>query len=774
MSEANTPPNNQNLPDPNSSTTGNAAWYEGWENFAPVPEPAPTEADAPPVPPVTMPEASAAQQLVTASEAIDLAPHAIATDSPSINPDQPRPEHGITPIDTTSDLDSNSAIKPNPQPDANQDETIIAAPITSTPDDATDTHLHSQTSTTEQPVSQPIVQDWQTVDFPNAISVDALDRQSVYNNPITMSDDSDRAIAPAQEPQAHPDEPLPSPAVDLWADEATPHASINRPVRVESIPELATQPDTEEMLSLIQELNQCNNALLDRVAELEDALERSQQMSSSTPKSENWAIAGMEDLDLPMAKQKIVELAQELELAHHTNKRQQILVETLTGQFENSQERVAELERECARLQQQSNDQTQQLGQSENACRDLRARLQRQQRYTLQFKVALEKALEVAPSASMALANPDTTSDADEQPLVWLGASPDADQSLVPKARQIQPWSAQDNSRFLSKLAIAATGGDGLDIQAPSGTVNPDQADLLPDATNPQDLPTDLPKDLPASHAVDRGDDRDTRRRENPAPPQPSVSFTLNSASKTQPSKSQLSSEMVDFSSLTDADSSDDPDSMLNTLPPEVLQAGIAALEDILGEFWQSTPDSDTTLSPEELDAISEAMIEMQSGDDAAETLAAANASADADPAEPTSPLAKLANTDPAFWQNMARLVDVSADDVLKASLADSFTTFTTLDPVGEDAQNLDNPEASGTFGAIAETSDSLDSSPSTAELSTPEASMPTAETPEQFSEAPLDDLAINNPNWPAPLVRPFRQTKKLQSLAAVDLPNFR
>lgn len=95
------------------------------------------------------------------------------------------------------------------------------------------------------------------------------------------------------------------------------------------------------------------------------------------------------------AQAEVAQLNQALEQAHQAQQKQQIRIETLTAQLEVSQAQVAQLERDCALTKQKYDGQIQDLRQSESACRDLRSRLHRQQQYTLQFKAALEKCLDV-------------------------------------------------------------------------------------------------------------------------------------------------------------------------------------------------------------------------------------------------------------------------------------------------------------------------------------------------------------------------------------------
>jgi hypothetical protein len=118
--------------------------------------------------------------------------------------------------------------------------------------------------------------------------------------------------------------------------------------------------------------------------------------------------------------------------------RQQLLIETLSEQLQSSQERIAQLERECALTQQRYNEQSHQLMQEVNTSRELRSRLHRQQQQTLQFKTALEKSLDMTNSSQLS-----------GQQTPQRGTLI----SLIHKTQPIQPWSAeqelvQDQSEF--------------------------------------------------------------------------------------------------------------------------------------------------------------------------------------------------------------------------------------------------------------------------------------------------------------------------------------
>ncbi|NJN87177.1 MAG: hypothetical protein HC881_13870 [Leptolyngbyaceae cyanobacterium SL_7_1] len=341
---------------------------------------------------------------------------------------------------------------------------------------------------------------------------------------------------------------------------------------------------------------------------------------------------------------QFTKLTNELEFTRQKDKRQQILLETLKGQLETSQERVAQLERECTLTQQRYNEQLQLLNQRENDCRDLRSRLQRQQRYTLQFKAALEKCLEVPPP------NYDSAAEAIDRAMVQIPTWYQADQlspMLLPKGQTIQPWSSQSQSRFLDKLHLSS----------------------LTDEPNLQPLPDSLVEPVASD-----------RQTPDSAPTPIAPVIDLASIRSTEPPE----------------------------VSPEVIQAGLEELQLAVNDLWK--------------DAI----------------------------APPINPATNPPSDDgeAALWQDLARLIDVSADDVVRASLAGDFSLFESID--------LQN--------AVLPTEDASDDIPGRTQV---------ASNVTEAAETRSPSIPFENPNSPSPLVHPLRQLKKITSFAAIDLPNF-
>lgn len=210
-----------------------------------------------------------------------------------------------------------------------------------------------------------------------------------------------------------------------------------------------------------EELLTQNHELMGWVNQLESALAECQ----SDFKAHLVQFQSQEDLlearsaELLAVQSQNTSLNREVEAAQKSSQRQRILVETITAQLEASQERIAQMERECTLSQRRCADQAQQLLQAESLCRDLKSRLNRQQRHTLQFKAALEKSLEVAVSPT----NFDLP-DLDVEPM-------DQADDFFPRPKPVKPWSQQMDEAELAELVN--TDGQDEDTEIVMDNVEP-------------------------------------------------------------------------------------------------------------------------------------------------------------------------------------------------------------------------------------------------------------------------------------------------------------
>lgn len=211
-----------------------------------------------------------------------------------------------------------------------------------------------------------------------------------------------------------------------------------------------------DWFALAQKMRQRNHRLHEQVTELRQALKEKQEaLHLEVMRSRDQeAIMAQQVEDMNAVQEQLARLFHALESSHQAAQRQQILIETLSEQLQSSQERVAQLERECAFTQQRYNEQSHQLLQAANTCRELRTRLYRQQQQTLQFKVALEKSLEMTASNNVS---------GQQQP----HARGSTTISYVHKAQPIQPWSA-DQELLQDKSNVEPLWNRPIAIEPPS------------------------------------------------------------------------------------------------------------------------------------------------------------------------------------------------------------------------------------------------------------------------------------------------------------------
>ncbi len=259
-----------------------------------------------------------------------------------------------------------------------------------------------------------------------------------------------------------------------------------------------------ELMSLIRDLNECNDVLLDKVAQLEEALDTSQTaLQAEIDRTHGPAVSESRTL----SDRHIAQMVTELEVSTQALKRHQVLNETLQAELTTNKDRVAQLDQDCTHLQQQCADQSQRLLQAETSVRDLRARLQRQQRYTLQFKAALEKCLNVSPESQVA--NP------------GVGASVFAGTTAVPavsmpKIDNIAPWTAQEPAARLDPQleALIRGGSSSVPASPPQDLSSPETPSLDVDPETEAQLWRDLARviEIPgekALYATSNDDDED-------------------------------------------------------------------------------------------------------------------------------------------------------------------------------------------------------------------------------------------------------------------------
>lgn len=292
--------------------------------------------------------------------------------------------------------------------------------------------------------------EWETVDFPDALPVDQLPTQT-HENPVTPSLVSG----------------------DFY---------------------LKVQSQNQELRSQVAELEA---ALLRSQGSLRAEMERWEALalaqSEADPAETSESRLAQQTQALSGSQARLGQLFVELESSHRMAQRQQILVETLTEQLQNSHEQIAQLERECAAVQQRASESLQQFSQSEQTNRDLRSRLHRQQRYTLQFKAALEKCLDVPPATAQGFVA-DFLEEPDSAPVT---ATPP--KVKIPRSQPVQPWGVASTVEEVPALQSWANAiVDNTPEEAPE-TQSETQSETLPETLDETVTPEPIATSEPVS-----------------------------------------------------------------------------------------------------------------------------------------------------------------------------------------------------------------------------------------------------------------------------------
>lgn len=138
-------------------------------------------------------------------------------------------------------------------------------------------------------------------------------------------------------------------------------------------------------------------------------------------------------------------------------------------------------------------------------------------------------------------------------------------------------------------------------------------------------------------------------------------------------------------------------------------------------------------------------------------------------PSLPQNVMIDSAEGEDALWQDLARLIEVSTEDMVRASLSGDFSAF---ESINFDAlphnEPMPVPLQSNQVQPIPEDLQPTDIADGRQDIEVPlDPKEPDSET-EEKSFIP----ALSQPSWPSPVVYPLRSTKKPRS-SGVDLPSF-
>jgi hypothetical protein len=239
---------------------------------------------------------------------------------------------------------------------------------------------------------------------------------------------------------------------------------------------------------LAHKLREHNRQLLKKVFKLEqeiiDTTNRLQEQIERS-RSTDLLIAQQAE-EINHHQEEIARLVGELEKSQQENQSQQILIESLSQQLETSQEQVAQLERECALLQENYNQKTHELLVKGQQTKELHARLHRQQRYTLQYKAALDQYLDISLANTTKESESKTTNPSyrlEPQPIkAWSLTEEQENQESKPKITNLPSSLPKPSNSETSKK-------QSQESKSPSPAIASDKTDKKPKSLAAVKLP---------------------------------------------------------------------------------------------------------------------------------------------------------------------------------------------------------------------------------------------------------------------------------------------
>ncbi|WP_124972426.1 hypothetical protein [Aphanothece sacrum] len=192
-----------------------------------------------------------------------------------------------------------------------------------------------------------------------------------------------------------------------------------------------------DWFNLARKLRGQNQELLETVVQLESALATSrQQLREQIQRSRKI------ELEKVDPQEQSSHLLEQLKASQDNNQRQKSQIGTLIEQLNTIQQQFAQLERECALIKEEYQDKNNQLIISQRQVGELQTRLHRQQRYTLQYKAALDECLSNCATKAQT-----------QTPAIAQSSGPILDPKIMP----IQPWSNQGQSPDESESSVSVS-----------------------------------------------------------------------------------------------------------------------------------------------------------------------------------------------------------------------------------------------------------------------------------------------------------------------------
>jgi chromosome segregation ATPase len=179
----------------------------------------------------------------------------------------------------------------------------------------------------------------------------------------------------------------------LFLDNLTNSDSV---ITAEIVEPESQSTDETDWVTQVSQLRQQNQELQAQIWRRDQALGelRSQLQNQHRRLQTCDTLIQQQNEELYDEKQQLQRALGEIEQYRQAEQRQPLIIANLSAELTRTRQQLARLERECALIQESYQEKSQKLLDYDRQLQELRARLQRQQRYTLQYKAALEQYFE--------------------------------------------------------------------------------------------------------------------------------------------------------------------------------------------------------------------------------------------------------------------------------------------------------------------------------------------------------------------------------------------
>lgn len=191
---------------------------------------------------------------------------------------------------------------------------------------------------------------------------------------------------------------------------------------------------SQDWFNLARKLRGQNRQLLESIVELERSLAKSQQQLQEQEKQ-----ARRDNSVTTQQTAQVDNTTTQFKTAQEQFQQQQQELANLQEKLVTTQSQLAHVKRQCTLLKQRYQEKAERLDYSQKQVEELQTRLQRQQRYALQYKAALDECLSKSTRKQV-------------QPSM---TSLSSDKTLTPKITSIKTWSEQFKAKKTSESILS-------------------------------------------------------------------------------------------------------------------------------------------------------------------------------------------------------------------------------------------------------------------------------------------------------------------------------